>query len=216
MRVVLSVFLIGLVATPALAARHATVNKGNIVVIDDKSTPRTLTTSGHDSDPVLSPDGKRVVFVRSVGGKTLDDCSADMNKAKPVELWTVNADGSGAKKLLGLHSAKDMHAVVCAFNAVQFSSNGQRAYFETPAWATSGAVHVYDFKSGHERFFTDGDDLTVLSSCMSDQYRDALIMAKHRYFAFGGSYDWYWLVSPAGKELGPVGENTSAAKDECS
>jgi hypothetical protein len=216
MRVLLSIFLLSLVATPALAAPQVKAVHGNIIVIDGKGPARTLTTTGHDSDPVLSPDGKRVVFVRSVAGPAPKDCSADLSEAKPVELWTVGSNGSGAKKLLGLHSAKDVHAVVCAFGKPQFSSNSQLLYFETPAWATSGAVHVYDFKASADHFVSDGDDLTVLNSCLSDQYRDALMMTKHKYFAFGGSYDWYWLVSPAGKELGPIGETTNAAKDECS
>ena len=33
-------------------------------------------------------------------------------------------------------------------------------------------------------------------------------MLQHRYFLGGGSYDWYWLLRPDGKEVGPVGETT--------
>ncbi|HEX2591036.1 MAG TPA: hypothetical protein VHL34_06050 [Rhizomicrobium sp.] len=216
MRTIVSfVVAAGLLAEPALAASSVKAEHGNIVLHDGKAV-RRLTTSGHDSAPVLSPDGKRVVFVRNLGGAPLKDCSADASVATPMELWSVGADGAGAKKLLGLANAKDVHQTVCAFTSPQFSSNGQLLYFSTPAWATSGAVHVYDFKSGREHFVTDGDSLSVLSSCMDETYRDALIVMKHKYFAMGGSYDWYWLVSPAGKELGPLGESAGMAKDQCS
>jgi hypothetical protein len=217
MRTIVALILAsGLIAQPALAARNARAVHGNIVVMDGKSTPRTLTFGGHDSDPVLSPDGKRVVFVRHLAGAALKDCSADASVATPVELWSVSTDGSGAKKLLGLKSANDVKATLCAFNAAQFSSNGRLLYFTTPAWATSGAVHVYDFGSGREHFVTDGDNLAVLAQCMSPGYRDTLVVTKHKYFAMGGSYDWYWLVAPNGKELGPLGESAGMAKDECS
>jgi hypothetical protein len=32
-----------------------------------------------------------------------------------------------------------------------------------------------------------------------------LIVNQHRYFLGGGSYDWYWVFSPNGKEEGPLG-----------
>ena len=35
---------------------------------------------------------------------------------------------------------------------------------------------------------------------------------QHRYFIGGGSYDWYWLLKPDGKEVGPVGEDTENFK----
>jgi len=41
------------------------------------------------------------------------------------------------------------------------------------------------------------------------QYKGYLIVNQHRYFIGGGSYDWYWLFSPAGKEAGPFGETIS-------
>jgi len=37
------------------------------------------------------------------------------------------------------------------------------------------------------------------------KYAGDLIVSKHRYRLAGGSYDWFWLVSPKGMELGPVG-----------
>ena len=46
----------------------------------------------------------------------------------------------------------------------------------------------------------------------SGHYRDDLLVQQHRYFIGGGSYDWYWLLKPDGKEIGPVGEDTENFK----
>ena len=47
----------------------------------------------------------------------------------------------------------------------------------------------------------------------SGEYRDFLIVQQHRYFLGGGSFDWYWLFRPDGKEVGPIGENANNFKD---
>ena len=95
---------------------------------------------------------------------------------------------------------------LCDFRQKQFSSDGRRLYFLTPGWATSGALHVFDTRSGDDRFVTPANDVLVLSFC-PNKYKDDLVVLAHRYFLLGGSYDWYWLYDPTGKkELGPLGE----------
>ncbi len=206
--------LLTIAAALALAGGAEAATVGAVhgtIVLNGKS----VTSGGHDSAPVLSPDGKRIVFVRDMGGKPIKDCAADASTATAQELWTVGSDGRGAHRLLSLHGMQDVKATLCAFNNPQFSSNGQLLYFDTPAWATSGALHVYDFRTGKEHFLLPSNGTQVLSACADKQYRDDLIVSQHRYFVFAGSYDWLWLFSPDGKEIGPVGENDDMAKDAC-
>src|SRR5690348_16733215 len=110
------------------AADAATVgtDHGNIVV-----NGKPITRSGHDSDPLLTPDGRRLVFTRTVG-RPLTSCSASGAETDNVELWVVNADGSGARKLLGIKPDNDMHKTLCGYQGMQFSSGGNLLYFETP------------------------------------------------------------------------------------
>jgi hypothetical protein len=183
--------------TAGLAAT-VRVDHGNIVV-----NGKAITHSGRDSDPVASPDGKRIAFVRTTG-KSID-CQANGAQSDVYELWAANADGGGARKLLGVAPNNDLQKSVCGFQSPQFSSNGNLLYFETPAWATSGAIHVYDFHAAKEHFVVDGDDVMVLAKCDEPDYRDRLIVTQHKYFVFGGSYDWPWLISPEGKALGLIG-----------
>ena len=57
------------------------------------------------------------------------------------------------------------------------------------------------------------NDLLVLNFCPGE-HKDDIVIEAHRYFVFGGSYDWYWLYDSTGKkELGPLGhfDNPDAA-----
>ena len=211
MRTLLPILLAAALTCAACAATVG-ADRGNIVV-DGKA----VTQGGHDFDPLLSPDGKRVVFLRQSGGTAIQDCAADATTAKAQELWSVGVDGKGASRLLALKSDPDVRKTLCAFDNLQFSSSGQLLYFETPAWATSGAVHVYDFKTHMERFFLAGNGVQVLNRCHDARYRDDLIVGQHRYFVFEGSYDWSFLFTPAGKEVGPLGDGdfSSALADAC-
>ena len=40
----------------------------------------------------------------------------------------------------------------------------------------------------------------------SGGHAGCLIVRKHKYFLGCGSYDWYWLIDPQGREIGPIGE----------
>jgi WD40-like Beta Propeller Repeat len=159
---------------------------GNIF-IDRDGTKTKLTTSEMDIDPVLSPNGTFVVYTRQGRGRTLRGydanqlCSAE---PRPDELRRINSDGTDDWLLLtGRKGAPDDQ--LCDFKSKQFSSDGRRFYFLTPAWATSSA---YDMRNGEEHFLLPANDLLVLSFC-PNKYKDDLVVLSHRYFLLGGSYD---------------------------
>jgi len=113
-------------------------------------------------------------------------------------------DGSDDRLLLKGRGG-DPERQLCDFKSKQFSSDGRRLYFLTPAWTTSNALHVFDMRAGDEHFLLPANGFLVLNFCRS-KYTDHLVVLSHRHFLFGGSYDWYWLYDPSGKkELGPLG-----------
>ena len=63
---------------------------------------------------------------------------------------------------------------------------------------------MVDTTNRKERYLFPGNDVKVVPS---GEYKDCLLVLQHRYFLGGGSYDWFWLLRPDGKELGPVGED---------
>lgn len=189
------------VSIPAFA-QTVSVKDGNIQFTDKSGKISALTSSGRDSNPVLAPDGKWVAFVRKVAGKKI---ATGSDEAEPTELWQVQVDGKEPSLLVQCRDSEKMEAVIGGFETLQFSTNGKLLYFVTPAWATSGAVHVVDTTNGKERYLFPGNDLKVVKS---GEYKDCLLVQQHRYFVGSGSYDWYWLLRTDGKEVGPVGEDT--------
>ncbi|HJT45141.1 MAG TPA: hypothetical protein VJ721_02615, partial [Chthoniobacterales bacterium] len=160
----------------------------------------------HDSEPVLSPDGKYIVFVRTVPGKGIPTGSGD---ADATELWQIRANGKEPVLLVRSKQSDKMETNLAGFSNPQFSSNGKLVYFLSEAWATSGALHVVDTTNGKEHFVCPAAEFEVV---LSGEYRDHLLVQQHRYFIGGGSYDWFWLLKPDGKEVGPVGEDTANFK----
>ena len=178
----------------AAAESVVSARDGNIFVSND-GTEKQLTSSGRDSAAVPDPQGKWVVFARSVEGKPIQTGN-DPDGYPASELWQVRADGKQPTLLLRTRNADKPDNIIAAFEELQFSSDGRRVYFISPAWTTSGAVHMLDTTNGKERFLMPGNQLRVIHS---GDYRDHLLVNQHRYFMGGGSYDWFYLFAPDGK-----------------
>jgi hypothetical protein len=185
-------------------AQSVSVTDGNIQFTDKSGKTTALTSSGRDSDPVLAPDGKWVVFVRKIDGPKIATATDEVD---PTELWQVRVDGKEPTMLLRCGDVKDdKDHPLAAFQSLQFSTNGKLVYFSSPQWATSGAIHVVDTTNRKQHYLFPGNEVRVVTG---GEYKDCLLVQQHRYFIGGGSYDWFWLFRPDGKEVGPVGEDTS-------
>jgi len=87
-------------ASAAFSLAHAatvTVQDGKVLLQEDSGAWRVLTSSGVDEAAVLSPVGRRVAFIRATPGRHVD---AGVGTVPGHELWPVNADGRGARRLL--------------------------------------------------------------------------------------------------------------------
>ena len=202
----LVILLSGTVAAQAQATRVYS-DAGNIVIERNGSSTK-LTTSEMDLDPVLSPNGASVVYTRQGRGRsprTYEFNQVCPTEPRPDQLRRINVDGSSDQVLLMGRKGEPARQL-CDFRSKQFSSDGRRLYFLTPAWAASGALHVYDMRAGEEHFLMPAKGILVLSFC-PNRYKDRLVVLSRRYFMLGGRYDWYWLYDPSGKkELGPLGQ----------
>jgi hypothetical protein len=203
---VLLVLVMGTVAAHSQGAR--VFSDAGSVFIERGGAKTKITASEMDVDPVLAPNGAFVVYTRQGRSRGPHAYAPDQfcpTQPRPDELRRINVDGSGDRVVLkGRSGAPERQ--LCDFTRKQFSSDGRRLYFLSPAWAASGALHVYDLRAEDEEFLLPANDLLVLSFC-ANRYKDYLVAQQRRYFFFGGSYDWYWLYDPAGKkEIGPVGD----------
>jgi Tol biopolymer transport system component len=73
--------------------RVAYTIEGNLYVQDSGGQPVQLTHSGADSEPMISDDGQKLVFLRS---KPPNNRRRDL----PFELYSINADGSQERVLI--------------------------------------------------------------------------------------------------------------------
>jgi len=159
----LPVLLIGSAAAAPAERTSVTAVNGNIMLTAGGKQTQ-LTTSGNDLDPVVSPNGALVVFTRKVPG-TASAGSCEMAVAEQRELWVIGADKKGERKLVAGKDAKDPKAVLCDFMIKQFTSDGRKVLFETPAWVTSGALHEYDLTTNRERYVAPSNGFRILSNC---------------------------------------------------
>jgi dipeptidyl aminopeptidase/acylaminoacyl peptidase len=193
---------------PCLRGQSVSVEKGCVYFKDAAGKSRRLTTGGRDSAPVLSPDKKTVAFVRATPGQIVSCGSGDV---EATELWALPVDGSQPAKMLLRGAAHEkMERVLCEFNSPAFSPDGKTIYFLSAAWATSNALHAIDLRGGEARYICAANSLEMVGS---GEYRGNLIISQHRYFLGGGSYDWHYLFTPKGKEIGILGESPANFKD---
>jgi dipeptidyl aminopeptidase/acylaminoacyl peptidase len=195
-----SVLALALYSAPS-KAQSVFAKDGNVFITDRSGQTKKVTTLGRDSQPSLSPDRRRIAFVRSTPGKTVQTSLGD---AEATELWLVDGDGEQLELLVSGKEDGDPKKSLADFSSPQFSTDGRKIYFMSVGWVTSGAVHVVDIQSKRESFVSPGNTLEVIQK---GKYRGYLIVQEHKYFfgAKAGSYDHYWLLTPNGREIRHIG-----------
>ena len=86
-----------------------------------------------------------------------------------------------------------------------FSPDSKTVYFVGSAWVTTGALHGVNIDGSNERFIEGANTLEKVID--KGDYKGDLVISQHRYFLGGGSYDWYYVFTPEGKEVGPLGDD---------
>ena len=169
-----------------------------------------LTKSGKDRNPILSPDGKKIVFIRKSSKAAYNPIDGADKPGDPLadQLWIIDIDGKDEKMLVQDNNpdnkgydkwkGEDVIGFIEDEN-LQFSPNGKTIYYLTLAWVTSSALHSVNIDGTNERFIAGANYLKVIDK---GQYKGDLIISQHRYFLAGGSYDWYYVFTPDGKEVG--------------
>lgn len=122
-----------------------------------------------------------------------------MDGFQPSELWQVDSNGRHPTLLVRCHDSfdGDMSNVVAQFNELRFSPDGRLVYFETPAWATSGALHVVDTTTCREHFICAGGIKSFRGSF--------LVVVETVYKGNGHQYQRF-LLTPEGREISTLSQ----------
>ena len=196
------------------------VKNGNIYFSTDGKNRKQLTNTGKDRSPVLSPDEKIVVFIRKSNNKAWMADEHELSNPPPPEelfadqLWIIDINDKKEEMLVkdwnpytdepkgSVPDGDAQTKVISHIDDVNFSPDGKKVYFTTDAWVTSNAVHSVNIDGSNEHFVVAGNSLKVIPT---GEYAGYLIVKQHRYCVYGGSYDWFWVFTPEGEEVGPVG-----------
>ncbi len=179
---------------PSKDAKKVFTKKGCIYYAPGGKMEIQLTKNGKDRAPVLSPDGKRVVFLRKSDkeaylptGGCEDYIKDDPDGLLADQVWRVDVTGKNEKMLVRDHDPDEV-AIEGDFDGskviahiddeeLQFSPDGKQLYFITAAWVTSGALHSVNIDGTNERFIAGSSYLKVIDK---GGYKGNLIINQHR------------------------------------
>jgi hypothetical protein len=160
--------------------------------------------------PDLSADLSKIVFVRY--RQKPEPPEAEDRRPYLGDIWISKVDGSDAELVLEGGPRPGLVPPVEGFpqelegiTSPKFDPDAQLVYFMADAWTTSGAIYVLDLHTREVKYLTPGNVIAVLHA---EPYRGELLVCQHRYYSPPdvGSYDHFWLVTPAGdvgNDLGP-------------
>ncbi|ESQ82035.1 hypothetical protein AEAC466_19140 [Asticcacaulis sp. AC466] len=187
------------IAGSAQAGGRASVSAvhGNIVCANGAKSS-TLSREGKDEEPVLSPDGHTVVFVRVL----VQQVPYEMF-TKRSALWLGDCRDLKTRVLVpSVFSLEPASGNLGDPGAPHFSRDGRFVYFSTSATPTDGAVHRVNVRTGKERFIAyGGGDLRVF---ISGPYRDNILTRQHACHETSGCGYPFYIFSPKGREIAQI------------
>jgi dipeptidyl aminopeptidase/acylaminoacyl peptidase len=191
-------------ATPQAQPGQVSVVAGDLYWQAPGAPARRLTHRGLDRDPALSPDGRRVVFVRTVKP------AAHGDDAEVTALFVFDLASGRETRVIAPRASADAPSAFTRIRRPTFSLNGRFVYVLADAWATTEAVHQVDLTRGSERFVVDGDtDLVIRDG----PWRGYLLVQRRIYRPEGGADTPTWVVRPDGKPMFEVPGTAVTGRD---
>lgn len=179
--------------------------EGNIYYEPNEGKTLKLTTKNIDENPILSPNRHFIAFIRRSNQIIPKGCGdfSDTGSKYGNEIWIYDFESKKERLLVANNfDCNTPEKLIVDPTDLQFSPDSKTLYFITSAWVTSGAVHAVNTDGTGQRYVIPANSLEVIPI---GEYKGFLIVNQHRYFIGAGSYDWYWVFSPSGKEEGPLG-----------
>lgn len=181
------------------------VSDGNIY-LQQGAIRRQLTTGGSDSDAVISSDGKWIAFVRTNKTRVVD-----LTKEPAYsDLYVMAADSGAPRVLVSRGTPCGKNRFLADFGSLDFLSDGVRLAFQSSWAAVHGSTQIVNVTTGACKHVAGGNRLYVVKR---GRYRDHLVVLLHKYFMTTGTYDWWWLLTADGTEVGPVAEDSGEEGD---
>ncbi|WBW96347.1 hypothetical protein [Oceanirhabdus sp. W0125-5] len=128
---------------------------------------------------------------------------------KKYQLYATYSDGSD-KLLVESKQDGDMTKLIADILDPMSSLDKTKVYFETPVWATTNAIHMYDFITDTEKFITDG----LLVEVIKDGKYKGYLLVEKRIEGDNGYYVNRVAVDNNGNEIAVIEDNTPSTKGD--
>jgi hypothetical protein len=184
--------------------------EGNVYFHTKDGRRVQISSSGLDSAPHLSQDGRSIVFVRRTPSLKIEWALGDTIEN---ELWIADTAGRQPPRrvLIGHVGGYDRTGLVlCGFDSPQFSMDGKAIYFFSHVWASDGAIQVLNLDTGQVRFLFAGLGIEIIER---GPYAGYLIGHKDVTKLFPGRTWEHWLLDPNGKDIEVIGVDEQAVKE---
>ena len=204
-------FIIALILSPCAFATshsiHVFARAGNIYYVGNDNKTIQLTHRGMDHSPVLSPNKKNVVFIRTSTDIIPARCGAfsDTQSRYGEQIWSVDLNNKTPRLLVNHHFSCDTPMDMSVDpRSLKFSPDNKALYFLTSAWVTSGALHVVNIIGSKPQYLQPANLFDVIKQ---GKHKGKLVIQQHQYATGGGSYEGCWLYTSEGKKVRRLSEN---------
>jgi Tol biopolymer transport system component len=183
-------------------AQTVTVREGNIYLITPSGQQWALTSSGRDSDPALSDDRSKVVFVRTIRDRP--DASGLGRVVDQSEIDSIDLTSPNREVHVLLNSPVHARGLLFQwFSSPRFSPDGQHVFFMIPDYATiSPGLFSLNMVTSIVQFLTGALKYWTLSS---GSYKGDLIVWQNPTLVGGGRYNVFNLITSSAEPVGVVG-----------
>lgn len=174
------------------------ITDGNIFYRNQNSEIRQITFKNLSEEAILSPDKKKIAFLRQPTNDSTAECVEEpygFGGNSWQEIWLYNLI---TQEEILLTSAKD--TCYGYIEKLVFSLDEKKIYFKHSKWVTSSAIEVVDIETKKVTFMGGGNTLEVIRE---GEYKGNLLVSKHKYHPAPnyGAYTASCIVSPEGEEL---------------
>ncbi|WP_284972505.1 hypothetical protein [Atlantibacter hermannii] len=146
---------------------------------------------------ITAPGGKIAYYI-------LTTKNFDVYDEPIMEITSRDINGS-EKTLLKSRYSKNPKENLTGFYNLNLSPDARTLYFNSQAWAVSGAVHSLNIKTGAVNYIAAGELACIVPN---GEHQGDLIVQMHKYYVQGGSHDDLYLVKPNGNVIGLVAQGT--------
>jgi hypothetical protein len=194
----LSVLIVaGLTAVPITFAQRVEERDGSIYLIGQSGAITKITEGNNDSSPALSADRAKVVYLRTYAS---NEPGSDGSLSE-IRCYQVSTRRD--QSILRAPTVIDGQRYF-GFGSPQFSADGLQVFFLFDWSVTTHGLASVGLRTRSVKFLMPA---VTFFSVLRGKYAGNLVVQQRRPKLSTGFFYLYYLFSPAGKELGVVGEN---------